>query len=78
MEIMSRERITAILNDLVEWADAEDADMLIDLLLETTDLNGAYTWLFFHNSELGGTPLHLMEGGYSRLVFQEARKLVAA
>lgn len=74
---VTRQRIREILNDLVEWGDAEDADMLLDVLLERTDLDGAYTWLFFHNQRLGGTPLHMMESGRSREVFVEARRLVA-
>jgi hypothetical protein len=74
---MTREEIRERLDDLVEWGDAENANDLIDLLLERFDLEGIYTWLFFHSTQLGGTPLHLLEEGRSRPVFQEARRLVA-
>lgn len=73
---ISRERIKQIIETNVEWADAEDANDLIDLLLESYDLDGVYTWLFFHNANLGATPLFLLEMGRSREVFREARRLV--
>lgn len=78
MQPLSRERIEEILNNLaLDWGVDEDASALLDILLESYSLDGAYTWLFFHNRNLGGTPLMLLEIGKHRLVFTEARALVA-
>lgn len=60
----------------LEWGDEEDADLLIDLLMESYTLEGAWTWLSFFNLNLNGVPLVLLEQGKAPIVFQEARRLV--
>lgn len=74
---ITREQIVVTLNRLVNWGDAEDANELLDILLVHYSLEQAYTWLFFHNRELGATPLFLLEVGQARAVFKEARRLVS-
>jgi hypothetical protein len=75
---ITREDIREALGHLsLEWGVEEDADVLIDLLLEAYTLEGAWTWLSFHNRHLGGTPLVLLEQGSARAVFREARRLVS-
>lgn len=77
MRQLSREQIEESLNELsLDWDADEDARLLIDLLLESYTLEGAWTWLSFHNRNLGGTPLMLLESGRHKDVFAEARALV--
>ncbi len=58
-----------------DWTH-EDAEMLLDILLEAVDAVGAYTWLAFYRPELVGVPLALLEEGDSRRVFAAARRMV--
>lgn len=61
----------------LEWGDEEDAAGLVDVLLEGFTPLQAQTWLFLHDSELGGTPLIILEEGRYRDVVRRARFLVA-
>lgn len=75
--MVTREAIEQTLVDLaLDWDAEEDASSLLDILLESYDLEGAYTWLLFYNRILGGTPLVMLEEGRHREVFAEARRLV--
>lgn len=61
----------------LDWGDGEDAEHLVDLLSEAFDPVQIVSWISFHNTRLGTTPLFLLEQGRSREVFIEARRLVA-
>ena len=75
MEI-TRQEIRELLDDLdLGWGVDEDADVLIDILLESYDLHGAYIWLLFYDDELDGVPIALLENGRTRQVFRRARRL---
>lgn len=75
--LITREYLIGTLEGMgLDWGDEEDAVALVDVLLETYSPDGVYIWLFFHNSTLGGTPLHLLELGRQREVLLEARRLV--
>ena len=61
----------------LDWGDEEDAVVLVDLMLEVYTEWETYTFLFFHCSWLGATPLFALEQGRARDVFSVARSMVA-
>lgn len=74
---LTREQVIDELGKLeLDWGDEEDAVELVDLLLHRYTATEAITWLYWHNEQLGGSPLSLLERGKSREVFVEARGLV--
>lgn len=57
--------------------DLDDARSLADVLLEAHTPAEAMSWLCFHDTELDGVPLALLEDGRGREVLCRARSIVA-
>lgn len=57
--------------------DLDDAWSLADVLLEAHTPAEAMSWLCFHDPELDGVPLALLERGRGREVLRRARGIVA-
>jgi len=74
----SRRSILDALSRLdLEWGVDEDAEDLADLLLRVYTPAEAMSWMFFHDPDLDGTPVALLQQGRSRDVFQAARRMVS-
>lgn len=56
--------------------DLDDAWSLADVLLEAHTPAEAMSWLCFHDAELDGVPLVLLERGRGREVLRRARGIV--
>jgi hypothetical protein len=84
METKSISRVTRadVIKELsrlgLEWGDEEDAETLVDVLLEVYTPGLAMTWLFFWDVDLHGIPLDLLQDGRTREVFRAARREVDA
>lgn len=75
---ISREGLIRQLEVLeLDWGDEEDAIALVDILVPAFDPQQVFTLLFFHCPWLDATPVHAIEKGRAREVFQMARGMVA-
>lgn len=76
---LTRDEVVARLERLdLDWGDQDDAESLVDLLLERFTPTEAASWMLWSQTELDGrTPLYLISSGRSREVFKMARRMVA-
>lgn len=79
MRQLSREGVIERLHDLhLDWADEEDAETLVGVLLQTYSPLEAWSWLCFWQDSVNGVPLDLLASGHGRDVFRAARATIAS